>query len=159
MGQRVSEVTSERQPEPASRLHTASLAVAAAVATVGAVAYVLSSDHDLAPVQALRQLDMFYLDEPAPALDALGVEAGRAAVILFCDPRCATPSVSGAQVVQSDDPQLAEQYALLTAQGRIGPGYAVVNPDGRLRYRTFDPAPGEHAPEIQILINGLEGGR
>jgi hypothetical protein len=78
---------------------------------------------------------------------------------VFCDPRCATPSVSGAQVVQSDDPQLAAQYALVTAQGRVEPGYAVVNADGRLRYRTFDPAPGEHAPEIQILVNGLKGQR
>jgi hypothetical protein len=83
------------------------------------------------------------------------VQLGRPALILFCDPRCATPSVSGAQVVQSDDPQ----YVLFTAEGRVGPGNAVVNPDGRLRYRTFDPAPGEHAPEIQILINGLEGER
>jgi hypothetical protein len=159
MQERGSVVTSERQSGPLLRLRIAGLAVAAAVATAGAVAYVLSADHEVAPVQALRQLDMFYLDEPAPALDALGVQPGRPALILFCDPRCATASVSGAQVVHSDDPQLAAQYALLTAQGRVGPGYALLNADGRLRYRTFDPAPGEHAPEIQILINGLEGGR
>jgi hypothetical protein len=141
------------------RLRIATLMVAAAVGAVGAVGYVLSPDRDVAPVQGLRQLDMFHLDESAPALDALGVQAGRPALILFCDPRCATPSVSGAQVVQSDDPQLAAQYALRTAQGRVGPGYAAVKADGRLRYRTFDPAPGQHAAEIQILTNGLEDER
>jgi hypothetical protein len=138
------------------RLRWAALAVAAAVAVIGAVGYVLSPDRDVAPMQALRQLDQFYLDEPAPALDELGVQPGRPALIMFCDPRCPTPAVTGAQVVHSDDPRLAAQYALLTGEGRVGPGYAVVNAAGRLRYRTFDPAPGEHAAEIQILIDALE---
>jgi hypothetical protein len=139
-----------------ARLRWATLAVAAAVAATGAVGYELSPDRDVAPVQALRQLDQFYLDEPAPALDELDVQPGRPAIVLFCDPRCPAPAVTGAQVVRSDDPRLAAQYALLTAKGRIGPGYAVVNAAGRLRYRTFDPAPAEHATEIQILINALE---
>jgi hypothetical protein len=137
------------------RLCIATLAITAGVGTVGAGSYVLSSDRDVAPVQALRQLDQFYLDEPAPALDALGVQDGRPALILFCDPRCATPDVSDAQVVHSADPRLAAQYALLTGEGRVGPGYAVVNSAGQLRYRTFDPAPGEHAAEIQILLDAL----
>jgi hypothetical protein len=139
-----------------ARLRWATLAVAAAVAAIGAVGYLLSPDRDVAPVQALRQLDQFYLEEPAPALDELGVQPGRPALILFCEPRCPAPEVTGAQVVHSDDPQLAAQYALLTEEGRVGPGYAVVNVDGQLRYRTFDPAPSEHAAEIQILVNALE---
>lgn len=138
------------------RLRWATLAVAAGVAAIGAVGYVLSPGRDVAPVQALRQLDLFYLDEPAPALDELGVQPRRSALILFCDPGCPAPAVTGAQVLHSDDPRLAAQYALLTTAGRVGPGYAVVNAAGRLRYRTFDPAPGEHAAEIQILINALE---
>jgi hypothetical protein len=70
-------------------------------------------------------------------------------------PAAPLPDVSDAQVVHSDDPRIAAQYALLTAEGRGGPGYAVVNSAGQLRYRTFDPAPGEHAAEIQILIDAL----
>jgi hypothetical protein len=147
---------SGRRPRWSARFRWATLAMAAVAATVGSTVYLLSPDNDVAPVQALRQLDMFYLDEPAPRLDTLGVEPGRPALILFCEPRCARPQVTGAQVVQSIDASLAAQYALQTADGRVGPGYAVVNADGRLRYRTFDPAPAEHDVEIQILIDALE---
>lgn len=58
--------------------------------------------------------------------------------------------------MQSSDPALAARYALQTADGRVGPGYAVVNAAGQLRYRTFDPAPADHDAEIQILIDALE---
>lgn len=145
-----------REPRRWAAYRWAALGIAAVAATLGSVMYLLSPDSDVAPVQSLRQLDMFYLDEPAAALDALGVEPGKSALILFCDPTCATPRVSGAQIVQSSDPGLAAQYALQTADGRVGPGYAVVNAAGRLRYRTFDPAPADHATEIQILLDALE---
>jgi hypothetical protein len=136
-----------------------SIATAAIVATVGAALYVMSPDADLAPVPGLRQLDLLYLDEPAPGLDPLGVERGRPAVILFCRPACAPPPVTGVQVVHSGDADLAAEYALLTSSGRVGPGYALVDAAGQLRYRTFDPEPAEHAEEIQVLIDAVTPAR
>jgi hypothetical protein len=117
---------------------------------------VLSPDRDVAPVQALRQLDLFYLDEPAPALDALGVQARAAGAHPVLRP--ALPRSPGQRRAGRAQRRPAARRAirLLTAEGRIGPRYAVVNPAGRLRYRTFDPAPAEHAAEIQILIDALE---
>jgi hypothetical protein len=147
--------------EPASRRRWrwVGIGAVAAAAVIGAAIYLMSPGADLAPVPGLRQLDLLYLDQPAPGLDRLGVEPGRPAVILFCRSACAEPSVTGAQVVHSGDPELAAQYALLTSSGRVGPGYALVDPAGQLRYRTFDPAPAEHAEEIQILIDALPSAR
>ncbi|WP_219416392.1 hypothetical protein [Pseudonocardia nigra] len=133
--------------------------IVAVVVSAGAAAYLASPDADVAPITGLRQLDLLYLDEPAPGLDRLGVDPGRPAVILFCDPMCGSPNITGAQVVHSSDPELAARYALLTASGRVGPGYALVDAMGRLRYRTFDPAPAAHTAEIQILVDALRTNR
>ena len=65
---------------------------------------------------------------------------------------CQAPDVE-AQVRVTDDPDVARRYGLLTAEGRIGPGYAVVDATGTLRYRTFDPAPAAHAEEITVLLD------
>ena len=58
-----------------------------------------------------------------------------------------------ALLVDPEDPDVARRYGLLTAEGRIGPGYAVVDATGTLRYRTFDPAPAAHAEEITVLLD------
>lgn len=42
--------------------------------------------------------------------------------------------------------------ALAVVDGRVGPGYAVIDPAGRVRYRTFDPALSEHGREIGVLL-------
>lgn len=44
---------------------------------LGVAAYLLSPGADIAPDPAMRQLDLLYLDEPAPVLRQLGVEPGR----------------------------------------------------------------------------------
>ncbi len=126
-----------------------------AVVAAGLLALLSSSGHQLHdPVHALQQLDLLYLDEPAPAYEALGLEPGRPALIVVCA-ACQAPAVTGAQVAVTDDPAVAAAYALATVDGRIGPGYAVVDPAGRVRYRTFDPFVGEHAAEVQILLDAL----
>lgn len=140
----------------AARRRWAVLAAVAAVATAGVLAYVLSPGYGVAPNPGLRQLDLLYLYEPAPSLDQLGVTPGQPAVVVFCEASCDLPQVEGAQLVRSNDPGLAAQYALTAASGRVGPGYALIDVDGRLRYRTFDPAPGQHAAEIQVLVDALD---
>jgi hypothetical protein len=137
------------------RARWAALAGVGIVAVLGVAAYLLSPGADVAPDPELRQLDLLYLDEPAPGLRQLGVEPGRSAVVVFCTGVCDLPPVQGTQVVRSGDPVLAARYALKTSAGRVGPGYALIDASGQLRYRTFDPAPGEHAAEIQVLINAV----
>ncbi len=135
------------------------LVMAGVVAVIAGVAFglllLLSSDqhqlHD--PVHALQQLDLLYLDEAAPFIDELGLEEGTPALVVVCN-RCQPPHVD-AQVAVTDDPQIAEAYALATVDGRIGPGYAIVDPRGRVRYRTFDPRLERHELEIGILLDAL----
>jgi len=111
-----------------------------------------------APVPALQQLDLLYLDEPAPLLDRLGVEAGWPAAVVVCE-ACAPPDVEGAgQVVVTDDEAVARAYALARPSPggvQVGPGYAVVDSGGRVRYRTFDPALSDHGEEVRRLLEGV----
>ncbi len=123
-------------------------------AVVGVTAYLTSAEHRLHdPFHALQQFDLLYLDEPAPLTRHLGLAPRRPALIVVCE-RCATPAVD-AQVRVTDDVEVARRYGLLTADGRIGPGYAVVDAAGTLRYRTFDPAPAAHTEEIAVLLDGV----
>jgi hypothetical protein len=149
-------LTGTGQDHPTRRW--AALILVGAGVTLGVLTYLLSPNRDVAPIPALRQLDLLYLNEPAPGLDRLGVEPGTPAVIVFCEQVCDLPEVTGAQVVLSHDPVIAERYALRTSAGRVGPGYALVDPEGQLRYRTFDPAPGRHASEIQVLVDAVQAG-
>lgn len=123
-------------------------------ASVGVTVYLMSPEHRLHdPFHALQQFDLLYLDEPAPLVRRLGLAPGRPALIVVCE-RCAAPSVD-AQVRVTDDVEVARRYGLLTANGRIGPGYAVVDATGMVRYRTFDPAPAAHTEEIAVLLDGV----
>ena len=132
----------------------AALGTTSLVAGVGVLGYLGSSEHARHdPFHALQQFDAFYLDEPAPAREQLGVEPGRPAVVFFCSPDCPIPEVHGAQVLTSAAPDVARSYGLLTDDGRVGPGYALINSAGRVRYRTFDP--GLQQSEIQILVDAL----
>jgi hypothetical protein len=106
-------------------------------------------DHD--PVHGLQQLDLLYLDEPAPDLPV--DHRGAPLLVVVCS-ACAAPAVDAA-VHMTDDPRVAAELALSRTDGRIGPGYALIDADGRLRYRTFDPGLSDHAEEIGILLAGL----
>lgn len=109
--------------------------------------------HD--PVHALQQLDLLHLDEPAPLADVLGLREGEVSVVVVCDgpdarPACAGPDLERARVVTTQDPDAAAAYAL---SGRTG--YALVDRDRRVRYRTVDPAVAEHGREIAVLVEAL----
>jgi hypothetical protein len=105
------------------------------------------------PTRGLQQLDLLYLDEPAPRYEELGLVRGRPALLLVCS-ACPRPAVD-AQVVLSSDPAVARDYGLLTADGRVGPGYALINERGRVRYRTFDADAAAHAAEIAVLLAAM----
>lgn len=58
-------------------------------------------------------------------------------------------------MVVSADPAVAEAYGLRTAEGAVGPGYALIDPALRVRYRTFDPRLSVHAEEIAVLLGAV----
>ncbi|MDP8978119.1 MAG: hypothetical protein M3N17_06015 [Actinomycetota bacterium] len=125
--------------------------VTVAVVAVGLVGFLTSPGFRLhGPIPALQQLDLLYLDEPAPLADRLRLRPGDPTLLVVCR-RCAPPAVD-ASVVVSDDPAVAEAYGLRTAEGAVGPGYAVIDPRLRVRYRTFDPWLSAHEDEIAVLL-------
>lgn len=130
------------------------MALTSAAAGAGILVYLGSPTHARHdPFHALQQFDAFYLDEPAPARDRLGLEQGRPTIIFFCGLPCDPPDVDGAQAVRTSSPDVARAYGLLRADGGVATGYALVDSRGRLRYRTFDP--GLYQREIQILVDAL----
>lgn len=129
--------------------------MAVAVAFGGVVHYEATNNIDrLTGQQALYKLDLLYLNEPAPGLEALGILKGQRAVVVFCE-TCKLPRLPGEQVVQSSSKGLAAQYGLLAQDGSVGPGYALINSKGNVRYRSFDTDPAQHRREIEVLIEGL----
>jgi hypothetical protein len=142
----VARLTPERRNAVAGGL----LAVLGAAS--GVALYVASDGHSRHdPRHELQQLDLLYLDEPAPGYAQLPLQRGEPAVVVFCD-GCPLPDLEDAQVVRSSDAQLARQYAL-GAGGRTG--FALIDRDGDVRYRSYDPAPHEHEPELQTLVDAL----
>lgn len=129
-------------------------ALVSIVCAVGVLAYLISDRHALHdPIHALQQLDLLYLDQPAPGYRALGLQRGRPALVAFCRD-CRAPAVS-AQVRISERRDLALAYGLVTADGRLGPGYALIDPTGNVRYRTFDPGLADHGEEIEVLLGAI----
>lgn len=129
-------------------------AVVLAVVGVGLITYTTSPAHRRhAPNHSLQQLDLLYLDQPAPLLDELGIQRGRPTLIVVCQ-ACIPPPVD-ARVVVTGDPRVARAYALARADGRVVPGYAVVDASGHVRYRTFDPGLSDHGREIEILLGAV----
>ena len=106
------------------------------------------------PNRSLWQLDLLYLDEPAPLADELSLGPG-VTLLVVCE-ACAVPEIdpSLATVRTSADPAVARAYGLLSTSGQIGPGYAIIA-GGRVRYRTFDPEPAAHRQEIEILLRAV----
>lgn len=102
----------------------------------------------------LQRIDLLYLNEPAPSIDQFDI-VGSKAVIVFCE-SCQLPKLDDAIVIRSSDAGIAKQYALLRANGRVGPGYAVIDSSGKVRYRSFDQAIHDHTREINRLVAGLE---
>ena len=135
---------------PGARRLLAAAALALLLPAAGVTEYLLSdahAGHD--PQHGLQQVDLLYLDEPAPGVTP--APDGSPLVLVFCR-GCVLPDVDGARVVVSDDRALARRYGLGAPSS---PGYALVDGDGDVRYRTYDPELGAHEVEIQVLVDGL----
>jgi len=142
------------RPAPSPRAVIGGAAATLLVVVVGLIVYVTSPAHRLHdPDHALQQLDLLYLDEPAPAADRLRIAEGAPALVVVCT-RC-EPPVLDAQVRVTADPDIARAYGLQRPDGGVGPGYAIVDPSGRVRYRTYDPSLDEHREEIATLLRGV----
>ncbi len=114
------------------------LAVVAAAAA-GVVGLTTSAAYRLhGPVVALRQLDLLYLDEPAPLADRLGMEGGEPTLVVIC--RSCRPPPIDVEVVLTAEPDVAAAYALRTRDGGIGSGYAVIDGRRHVRYAPSTPA-------------------
>lgn len=135
----------------------AQLAVVAAVLIVGVAHFQYQvRGQSLAGRLALQRLDLFYLNQPAPFRDELQLKSEKT-VLVFCG-SCDLPdlrSVPNVLTRRSNDPRIAASYGLLSPYDRVGPGYALVDSRGQVRYRTFDSQPALHAREIRILVRNL----
>lgn len=63
------------------------------------------------------------------------------------------PAVRGARYEADSSGTLARALALPRAAETCAPGYAVVDPGGRVRYRSYDPRWAEHAFEQLVLLD------
>ena len=131
------------------------LLVVAAIASAGAVHYQLQSQQPTTFDAGLQRLDLLYLRQPAPGLSGLGVKYGAKAVVIFCQ-SCRSPVVKGAQVLYSTDKGLANEYGLISKTGAVGPGYAIIDSQGQVRYRSFDANLVVHGGEISRLVKGVQ---
>ena len=91
------------------------LAVVAAAAA-GVEGLATSSAYRLhGTVVALRQLDLLYLDEPAPLADQLGIKAGSPTLLVIC--RSCRPPPVDVEVVVSAEPDVAAAYGTAVGLG------------------------------------------
>jgi hypothetical protein len=135
------------------------VAVVAVIVSGGAVSYLASSDSDVAPIAGLRQLDLLYLDEPAPGLDRLGVEPGRPAVILFCDAACEPRTSPARRLCTAAIPTWPPATPCSPQPGGSVPATRSSTVRGSCATAPSIPPPGAHAEEIQILVDAVRGDR
>lgn len=85
----------------------------------------------------------------------LGLDSDYALVILVPDPGPTLPAAPGTVVRRDPGGELARRLALPLAATSCRPGYAVVDPGGHVRYRTYDPGWGRHASEQHVLLGAV----
>ena len=151
-----------------------------------AVAAVLGwlSGRPLTPDGGLQQFDALTLREPVAGLPAVGARPTLyVATGDLTDPACAaevrdfldrrrdptypavllvpagplpTGLLPGTEVRTENVAPLVRALALPDAARGCTPGYAVVDADGDVRYRTYDPGYGGHAAEQSVLLDTLQ---
>ncbi|CAN5484419.1 hypothetical protein BH20ACT2_BH20ACT2_03940 [soil metagenome] len=127
-------------------------------------------------------LDVGVLPEPAPVLDDVVTFGGHRTVVFFerverldglCDALAQSAFGPDVQVVVVSDnqtgadtcapdvpvvaaPALADRYGIRSPRGGGSPvGYAIVDDDGLIRYRTLDPAMPSLLGEVETILGAL----
>jgi hypothetical protein len=114
-----------------------------------------ATGHPSAPDHGLLQIDVLSLHERVPGVAAVG--GRRTMVVLACSGRSQLPSSYGVVVHRPAEPgfgALARALALPRARS-CHAGYALVDPAGYVRYRSYDPGWQAHTDEQQILLDAL----
>lgn len=109
-----------------------------------------------APDDGLQQIDMLTLHERVPGVEAVD---GRPTMLVVTHDDCPDPGPRrldaryGLRI--TTDPRLAESLALPAAVERCQPGYVLLDADGVVRYRTYDPGWARHDQEQEILLESI----
>ena len=116
-----------------------------------------ATGHASAPDHGLLQLDVLTLSEPVAGLAA--VDGRPTMVVLTCPaaperPRRLDPAYG---LVVSTDPDLARRVALPRAVD-CEDGYVLLDAEGLVRYRSYDPGWARHDEEQEVLLGHLASG-
>ncbi|MFN2523440.1 MAG: hypothetical protein ABR614_09050 [Mycobacteriales bacterium] len=114
-----------------------------------------ATGHASAPDSGLLQLDVLSLHERVPGVAA--VDGKPTMVVLACSGRSELPPAYGVVVHRPSEPVfagLAEALALPRAVD-CSAGYALVDPAGFVRYRSYDAGWAGHTDEQSILLDAL----
>ncbi len=115
-----------------------------------------ATGHDAAPDDGLLQIDVLSLSEPVDGLDAIG---GRPTMVVLTCPAAEPPARTldpAYGFAVSLDPDLARRAALPRAVD-CEDGYVLLDGEGLVRYRTYDPGWPDHAQEQEVLLGHLDG--
>ena len=141
---------------PEARVRPRGLPLVLALQALSAALVVgwLATGHASAPDDGLLQLDVLSLRERVPGVEPVD---GRPTMIVATCPRAPTaPRLLSREygLVVSTDAALAERLAL-PAAARCQSGYVLVDPEGFVRYRSYDPGWARHPQEQEILLENL----
>jgi hypothetical protein len=119
----------------------------------------LASGRPGAPDAGLQQIDVLMLSERVPGVEPVD---GRPTMLVVTSDACPDPGPRRLDdrygLVVSTDPRLADRLALPKAADGCSPGYVLLDGDGVLRYRTYDPRWPEHDQEQEILLESIARG-
>jgi hypothetical protein len=114
-----------------------------------------ATGHASAPDSGLLQIDVLSLHERVPGVQP--VDGKPTMVVLACSGRSPLPGKYGVVVHRPAEPgfrALATALALPRATG-CHAGYALVDPAGFVRYRSYDSGWVKHTDEQSILLDAL----
>ena len=137
------------------------IAVGVAVLSLGLTVGWFATGNASAPDDGLQQIDVLMLDERVPGVSAVD---GRPTMVVATGQDCPVREPEPRRLAEryglvvSDDPGLARKLALPKAAEGCVPGYALLDGDSRVRYRSYDPGWTTHSQEQEILLEAIEHG-
>jgi len=132
------------------------LVLAVQAVAIALVAGWFATGHPSAPDAGLLQIDLLSLSERVPGL--IAVDGRPTMVVLTCPERLPAPArrldeAYGLRI--STDPLLAQRLALPLATAECQAGYALLDGDSVVRYRSYDPGWPRHSFEQEVLLGHL----